>query len=81
MNSTIFQARADCKAKGGHLASIQSEDDQNCLLKYTAAANQNMWIGLHEKRVGLAYSWVWETENDMTTASSYVNWAPGMAFE
>ena len=74
VKNTILQAKAACAAKGGHLASIRTEEDQKCIMAYTKQATQGMWIGLYEKKIGEDYIWVWETDQDDHPPSTYVNW-------
>ena len=54
---TWHEAKADAEARGGHLATITSEEETNTLLHLFAGQRLQSWIGLSN----INGSWVWVT--------------------
>ncbi|XP_062503625.1 alpha-N-acetylgalactosamine-specific lectin-like isoform X2 [Corticium candelabrum] len=69
----LNDAETDCVSKGGHLASITSDNENSVVLSLrgtsTADANDT-WIGLHDQVVENTFVW---TDG---TKSTYTNWDP-----
>lgn len=66
---TWEEAKAACEAKGGHLATITSEEEQQKLNLYNAG-NHNLWIGGYKNADG---QWCWVNGEPWT----YENWGDG----
>lgn len=66
---TWEEAKAACEAKGGHLATITSEEEQQKLNLYNAG-NHNLWIGGCKNAEG---QWCWVTGEPW----EYENWGDG----
>ena len=66
---TWEEAKAVCEAKGGHLATITSEEEQQKLNLYNAG-NHNLWIGGYKNADG---QWCWVNGEPWT----YENWGDG----
>ena len=66
---TWEEAKAACEAKGGHLATITSEEEQQKLNLYNAG-NHNLWIGGYKNADG---QWCWVTGEPW----EYQNWGDG----
>ena len=66
---TWEEAKAACAAKGGHLATITSEEEQQKLNLYNAG-NHNLWIGGCKNAEG---QWCWVTGEPW----EYENWGDG----
>lgn len=66
---TWEEAKAACEAKGGHLATITSEEEQQKLNLYNAG-NHNLWIGGYKNADG---QWCWVNGEPWT----YENWGNG----
>ena len=66
---TWEEAKAACEAKGGHLATITSEEEQQKLNLYNAG-NHKLWIGGYKNTEG---QWCWVTGEPWT----YENWGDG----
>lgn len=66
---TWEEAKAACEAKGGHLATITSEEEQQKLNLYNAG-NHNLWIGGYKNADG---QWFWVNGEPWT----YENWGDG----
>lgn len=66
---TWKEAKAACEAKGGHLATITSEEEQQKLNLYNAG-NHNLWIGGCKNAEG---QWCWVTGEPW----EYENWGDG----
>ena len=66
---TWEEAKAACEAKGGHLATITSEEEQQKLNLYNAG-NHNLWIGGYKNADG---QWCWGNGEPWT----YENWGDG----
>ena len=58
-----------CKATGGHLAKLETEDEMRYVLP---KLGQNTWIGGHDKEV--EDQWQWSGEKDEIT---FLLWEPG----
>ena len=69
----LNDAETDCVSKGGHLASITSDNENSVVLSLrgtsTADANDT-WIGLHDRVVENTFIWTDDTK------STYTNWDP-----
>ena len=66
---TWEEAKAACEAKGGHLATITSEEEQQKLNLYNAG-NHKLWIGGYKNTEG---QWCWVTGEPW----EYENWGDG----
>ena len=66
---TWEEAKAACEAKGGHLATITSEEEQKKLNLYNGG-NHNLWIGGYKNAEG---QWCWVTGEPW----EYENWGDG----
>lgn len=66
---TWEEAKAACEAKGGHLATITSEEEQQKLNLYNAG-NHKLWIGGYKSTEG---QWCWVTGEPW----EYENWGDG----
>ena len=66
---TWEEAKAACEAKGGHLATITSEEEQQKLNSYNGG-NHNLWIGGYKNAEG---QWCWVTGEPW----EYENWGDG----
>ena len=66
---TWEEAKAACEAKGGHLATITSEEEQKKLNLYNGG-NHNLWIGGYKNAEG---QWCWVTCEPW----EYENWGDG----
>lgn len=66
---TWEEAKAACEAKGGHLATITSEEEQQKLNLYNAG-NHKLWIGGYKNTEG---QWCWVTGEPW----KYENWGEG----
>lgn len=81
--NSIQAAISKCQAKGGQIASIRSEDDQQCLVAVTQQSTQPLWIGLYEIQErdpatnNLSYSWVWRADEGRDPPVTYKNWDIG----
>lgn len=66
-------AQTDCKSKGGHLVSIENEDQQSFVssMLSTVHVTDPVWLGLHD-RVNEEH-WQWDTG----MPANYTNWYPG----
>lgn len=66
---TWEEAKAACEAKGGHLATVTSEEEQQKLNLYNAG-NHKLWIGGYKNTEG---QWCWVTGEPW----KYENWGEG----
>lgn len=66
---TWEEAKAACEAKGGHLATITSEEEQQKLNSYNGG-NHKLWIGGYKNADG---QWCWVTGEPW----EYENWGDG----
>ena len=66
---TWEEAKSACEAKGGHLATITSEEEQQKLNLYNAG-NHKLWIGGYKNTEG---QWCWVTGEPW----EYENWGDG----
>ncbi|MCX6975596.1 MAG: flagellin [Verrucomicrobia bacterium] len=65
------EAKADAEAKGGHLATITSQDEWDKILSIGNLNSSNLWLGgTDENTEG---SWEWVTGETW----SFTNWHPG----
>ncbi len=65
------KAKIFCENLGGHLVTINSQEEQNFLIDLAkSSTKKNLWIGAKTDSSGI-YTWVTEEE------FSYTNWAPG----
>lgn len=68
---TWEQARKDCEARGGHLVTIESEEENETVVKLLRDSGYgNSWIGLRREFT----TWKWVTFANMKDLS-YRNWA------
>jgi alpha-tubulin suppressor-like RCC1 family protein len=67
-NFTWEQAKADADARGGHLATVTSQSEQNFVNEFTPT-NVAPWMGL--RRIGSTWSWI------TGESYEYTNWASG----
>jgi len=69
---TFWDAEADCQKRGGHLASIHSEDQQKAIAYGSFASSNgvwsNWWIGLNDVDSEGSFAWTDGTPLD------YSNW-------
>ncbi|KAH3690244.1 macrophage mannose receptor 1-like [Dreissena polymorpha] len=64
-------AEADCKQRGGHLATIDTEEKQTLIYQIiTSFDGPTVWIGLHDRDSEEQFKWV---SGDPVT---YTNWFP-----
>lgn len=68
-SATWPQAKAVCESKGGHLVSINSQEENNYLANILTL--QSAWIGLSDHLSEGSFKW---TNGD---ALNYTNWYPG----
>ena len=66
---TWHEAKADAETKGGHLATITSEEETNTLLNLFTDNRVQSWIGLSS----VNGKWVWVTGEEF----QYSKWHPG----
>ncbi len=66
---TWHEAKADAEARGGHLATITSEEETNTLLNLFPDNRLQSWIGLSS----VNGNWVWVTGEEF----QYSKWHPG----
>lgn len=66
---TWEEAKAACEAKGGHLATITSPEEQK-LIESLNTQNSKLWIGGYKNSSG---QWCWVTDEPW----SYENWGEG----
>jgi len=75
-NLTWHQSKADAEAKGGHLATITSEEEwQRVLKKAPESDARNLWIGAFQQDFSNepTGNWEWVTGEPWV----YSNWGPG----
>lgn len=66
---TWEEAKAACKAKGGHLATITSQEEQK-MIESLNTQNSKLWIGGYKNSAG---EWCWVTGEPW----EYQNWGDG----
>lgn len=66
---TWEEAKAACKAKGGHLATITSQEEQK-MIESLNTQNSKLWIGGYKNSAG---QWCWVTGEPW----EYQNWGDG----
>ncbi|NVN94214.1 MAG: gliding motility-associated C-terminal domain-containing protein [Bacteroidetes bacterium] len=64
-------AKIACQAKGGHLATISSIQENNLLFNYCNGYSQQTWFGFTDEVI--EGDWKWITGEPVC----YTNWAPG----
>lgn len=72
-NFTWTQAEAVAQSWGGHLASVESAQEDAWIYS-TFGGSDNVWIGLHREPSGSA-TWVW-ADGSSLAPQGYTNWAP-----
>ena len=76
-NSTWYEARRDCQQKGGYLVEIDSEEEQEAILKRIGITglerDLGVWIGLTD--IFHDGTWVWDHLGRPLDFSR--NWAEG----
>jgi hypothetical protein len=73
--TTWKKASDDCKKKGGYLATITSEEEQEFILDLLSKKGKkdSYWLGGYREGNKAIEGWKWETGEDFT----YSNWMPG----
>lgn len=70
--STWEEAAAFCRARGGHLATITSQEENDAIYSYmTSMGEGSGFFGLNDS--ASEGNWVWENGE----SSGYTNWRPG----
>jgi len=64
-------AQGICAARGGSLAKIRNQQDQDAINNYTPMDGNDFWIGLNDIAVEGTFRW------QDGTLPSYTNWYPG----
>ena len=73
---TWDNAKRACIALNASVVSIRNEEAQTCLVRYTEAAQNNMWIGLYDdSTTSSTGNWKWLDQD--VTYGNYRNWAAG----
>jgi hypothetical protein len=52
------EAKAACEKMGGHLATVESDEENTFLAKLATASGRDVWIGLYDPRGQNAWEWV-----------------------
>uniref|UniRef100_A0A182KA07 C-type lectin domain-containing protein n=1 Tax=Anopheles christyi TaxID=43041 RepID=A0A182KA07_9DIPT len=76
--STFFEAWQDCSSEGGHLASIESRQEQALVEEaMSKARNEKAVFYIGGTDIGRKGRWVWIGLNKVLVDESYRNFYPG----
>ena len=72
---TWFEANKSCHEHGGHLATVNSEADRQCIRISTSQSDSGLlWVGLTDLEVEGRYVWV---SDNHTEPADGPHWIPG----
>ncbi|XP_052242613.1 uncharacterized protein LOC127852703, partial [Dreissena polymorpha] len=64
-------SEADCKRRGGHLATIDTAEKQTLIYRFLSSfESKSVWIGLHDRDTEEQFKWV------SGQSVNYTNWEP-----